>query len=185
MCVAPLTMFKFVFASRFCSVFHFARVYSFENVLAFAFRFGYGSFCVLCDRRRLVHACCMFCPREAPKHLGLRVLRARGYRGEKQQEVGWLKTVFWPSSAPSQMWMGRDARSQRTCVCYEYARNAGVRPPNDSESRVARSESRVNVLCYAGRKNRLVSGPRVRRAGSGRVGALGLSHYCFLWEEMS
>ena len=169
-------MFKFVFASRFCSVFRFARVYSFENVLVFAFRFGYGSFCVLCDRRRLVHACCMFCPREAPKRLGLRVLRARGYRGEKQQEVGWLKTVFWPSSAPSQMWMGRGARSQKTCVCCEYARNARVRPPSDSGPRVAGLGSRVSALCCAGRKNRQVSSPRVCRAGSGRVGALGLSH---------
>ena len=174
--MAPLTIFKFVFASHFFSVFHFARVYSFENVLAFAFRFGCGSFCVLCDRRRLVCACCMVCPSEAPECLGLRVLRARGCRGEKQQEVGWSKTVVWPPSALSQMWMGRGARIQRACVCCEYARNACVRPPSDSGPRVARSGSRVSALCYAGRKNRQVSGPRVLRAGSGRVGALGLSH---------
>jgi hypothetical protein len=84
--------------------------------------------------------------------------------------------MVWPPSAPSQMWMGRGARSQRTCVCCEYARNAGVRPPSDSGPRVAGSGSRVSALCCAGRKkNRQVSGPRVRRAGSGRVGALGLS----------
>ena len=37
----------------------------------------------MCDRRKLVRACCTIHPSEAPKRLGLRVLMARGCRGEK------------------------------------------------------------------------------------------------------
>ena len=97
-------------------------------------------------------ACCTIHPSEAPKRLGLRVLRARGCRGRKQRKVGWSKTMVWPPSAPSQMCMGRGARNQIARVCCKHVRNAGVRPPSDSEPGVAGSGPRVSALCYAVRK---------------------------------
>ena len=42
------------------------------------------------------------CPSEAPERLGLKVFRARGCRGGKQQKVRWSKTMVWPQIAPSQ-----------------------------------------------------------------------------------
>ena len=103
----------------------------------FAFRFGYDSFCMLCDERKLVCACCMVRPSEAPERLGLRVLRARGCRGGKQRKAGWSKTMVWPPSAPSQMCMGRGARNLIARVCCEHVKNVGVGPPSDFVSGVA------------------------------------------------
>ena len=51
---------------------------------------------VLCDRRKPVCACCTVHPSEAPERLGLRVLKARGCRGEEKQQVGWSKTMVCP-----------------------------------------------------------------------------------------
>ena len=104
-------------------------------------------------------ACCTVCPSETPERLGLRVFRARGCRGEKQQKVGWSKTMVWPPSAPSAMCMGRGARNQIARVCCKHVRNAGVRPLSDSGPGVARSGRRVSALCCAGRKKSTGVGP--------------------------
>ena len=126
-----------------------------------------------------MYACCTVHPSEAPEHLGLRVLRARGCRGGKQWKVGWSKTMVWPPSAPSQMCLGRGARNQIARVCCEHVRNAGVRPPSDSEPGMAGSGRRVSALCCAGRRKiDRCRGCRVLRTGSGLVGALGLSRWC-------
>ena len=110
-------------------------------------------------------ACCTIHPSEAPERLGLRVLRARGCRGGKQQKVGWSKTMVWPPSAPSQMCMGRGARNQMARVCCEHVRNLGVRPPSDSGSRVAGSAF-LPVRSTSG-------SVQVPRPGHFRLGALG------------
>ena len=64
---------------------------------------------VSCDHReRPMCACCTIHPSEDPERLGLRVLRARGCRGGKQQKVGWSKTMVWPPerSEPSAVGSG-------------------------------------------------------------------------------
>ena len=143
----------------------------------FAFRFGYRSFCVLCDRRKLVRACCTVHPSEVPERLSLRVLRARGCIGKEKQKVGWSKTMVWPPSAPSQMCMGWGARDQETRVCCEHVRNAGVWPLSDSELGVTGSGHWLSALCYGEKKStgvRPPSAPSQKWVGRGT----GLSRWC-------
>ena len=77
---------------------------------------------MLCDEGKKMRAHCTVCPSEAPERLGLKVFRARGYRGGKQQKIRWSKTMVWFPSAPSQMCMGRGAGNQQVCACCEHAR---------------------------------------------------------------
>ena len=115
---------------------------------------------------------CTVRPSEAPERLGLRALRSRGYRGRKQREVGWSKTMVRPLSAPSQVQLGRGARTGER-VCAVKSKNAGIGPPSASEPGMIGS-GRWEKGRYAlrGEKNRQVSGPRALQAESGRVGAL-------------
>ena len=42
-------------------------------------------------QEKMVCVCCTVHPSEAPEHLGLRVLRSGGYRGEKTTKSGMVK----------------------------------------------------------------------------------------------
>ena len=96
-------MFNFVFASYVFVLFFVS--------LGFVLAKGLWEFLCIVWQEKPVCVCCTVHPSEAPERLGLRVLRARGCRDEKQQKVGWSKTMVWPLSAPSQMCMGRGARN--------------------------------------------------------------------------
>ena len=79
-----LIMFNVLFASYALARFFVLREFVFsKKVSLFAFQFACGSFCVFCGKRKTVCMCCTVHPSEAPKRLGLRVLRSRGCRGEK------------------------------------------------------------------------------------------------------
>ena len=72
---------------------------------------------MLCDEGKKMRARCTVCPSEVPERLGLKVFRARGCRGGKQQKMRLSTTVVWPLSAPSQIRMDRGAGYQRVCLC--------------------------------------------------------------------
>ena len=55
--------------------------------------------------------CCIVFPSEAPERLGLRVFRARGCRGKKQQKVG----LAPEHSEPKFVWVG--VLDTRELVC--------------------------------------------------------------------
>ena len=112
-----LLMFNVLFASYALAPFSVLREYgSFEKVSSFAFRLACGRFCVLCDKRNRRACATQSVPVRSPERLGLRVLRSRGFRGEKQPKVGWSETMVWPPSAPSQVEMGRGAGNQKAYV---------------------------------------------------------------------
>ena len=63
-----------------------------------------------------MRARCTVCPNEPPELLGLKVFRARGCRGGKQQKVRWSKTGLAPEhSEPKFVWVG--VLDTRELVC--------------------------------------------------------------------
>ena len=84
MCVAPLTTFKFVFVFCLCSVFRLTRVFS-KMFLRSLFDFVARVSVRLCDEEKRCVRAARFIPMRPPERLGLKVFRARGCRGGKQQ----------------------------------------------------------------------------------------------------
>ena len=114
---------------------------------------------------------CTVRPSEAPERLGLRALRSRGYRGRKQREVGWSKTMVRPLSAPSQVQLGRGARTGER-VCVAKSKNAGIGPPSASEPGMIESGAEKKAAMLCGRKkidrSRAPERSKPKVAGSGR-----------------
>ena len=143
MCVAPLIMFNFVFASYVFALFFVS--------LGFVLAKGLWEFLCVVLQERPMCACCAICPGEAPRHLGLRVLKERACRGEKQQKVGWSKTMVWPPSAPSRKWPSRGARKGRCAVQGRKNRQvSGPRTLRAGSGRVGALER--SVVLFTGKK---------------------------------